>query len=301
MKSQKNQPLVSILVPCYNHQKYIKTCLESLKNQDYGRIELIIIDDGSTDSSYEIIKTWSINNKNYFENLSHKKTINNGITKTLSTLVNESNGEYIAFCASDDKLDKASITSRLKGFTSDNTAAVFGKAKLINGEDKILSDDAAKKLYGANFKNKSGEQVVKELFFRWSLVGPVTMYRRSAIMKAGGIDTRYIAEDRSLFLRIIKQGDYSYIDEHVAEYRIHNKSITRNISGRLIIPKDIATLHVEQQFKFTGIRHLHLKSNRIDLTLMCKIENGNYLCLIPLLLFRVTRKLLVALYLKTSK
>ena len=90
--------LVSVLVPCFNHAKYIETCILSVINQSYKNIELIVLDDGSTDGSYEIAEQLKL--KFDFKLI---KQDNRGLAATLNRAIIEfSNGDYVAICASDD-------------------------------------------------------------------------------------------------------------------------------------------------------------------------------------------------------
>src|SRR5690606_27530759 len=91
-------PLVSVIIPCFNHEKYIKECLLSVINQSYKNVQLIVIDDGSTDRSVEIIKELKQQNDFIFE-----EQLNSGISKTLNKAITKyAEGEYIAILASDD-------------------------------------------------------------------------------------------------------------------------------------------------------------------------------------------------------
>ena len=102
MSSIKNNcPLVSIIVPCYNHEKYITECIGSIMNQTFRNFELTVIDDGSKDQSFEVLKSLQ---KKYEFNLIHQE--NRGISATLNRGIKEfSRGKYISFCASDDFWD----------------------------------------------------------------------------------------------------------------------------------------------------------------------------------------------------
>ena len=90
---------ISIIVPIYNAEKYLKTCVDSLINQTKKELEFILVNDGSTDASEKIIKSYSDKRIKYYKNK------NQGIGKTRNFGINKAKGKYIMFLDSDDYLD----------------------------------------------------------------------------------------------------------------------------------------------------------------------------------------------------
>lgn len=112
--------LVSIIVPVYNSKDTIERCINSILNQTYKEIELIIVNDGSTDNSLEIIKKLSKSNKKI-------KVINqenSGVSAARNNGINNSNGEYLSFVDSDDWLDKDFIREMVNKLEQENVDAV---------------------------------------------------------------------------------------------------------------------------------------------------------------------------------
>lgn len=101
----KNQPKVSIIVPVYNVEKYLAKCLDSLVNQTLKDIEIICINDGSTDNSLEILNTYA--QKDSRITIIDKK--NEGVSAARNTGLNISKGEYIMFVDSDDYLELPNV------------------------------------------------------------------------------------------------------------------------------------------------------------------------------------------------
>ena len=95
-----NSPLVSIIACCYNHEKYVEETLGSIKSQTHGNIELIIIDDFSTDQSVKKISNWI--EKNKYSCTFIKNTENLGVVKTLNKALKKCNGKYFSIIACDD-------------------------------------------------------------------------------------------------------------------------------------------------------------------------------------------------------
>lgn len=101
MKTIKN-PLVSIIVPVYNGQRYLGECIDSILNQDYENIELIIVNDGSKDASSKIIDEYAKKDKRV--KAIYQK--NSGVSSARNNGINNANGEYITFVDADDYLEK---------------------------------------------------------------------------------------------------------------------------------------------------------------------------------------------------
>lgn len=102
-------PLVSIITPCYNHEKFLRGFIESIYNQTYKKFEFSIIDDGSTDGSLKVIK--ELSERYGFE---YETQLNHGICYTLNKLIKKTRGKYIIAIASDDVLFKDRLEKQVK-------------------------------------------------------------------------------------------------------------------------------------------------------------------------------------------
>jgi len=113
----KAQPLISVIMPCYNSEDYIEEAIESILNQTYNNIEVIIADDCSTDKSFDLIKRYTKKDKRVrcFKN---KKNI--GCTKTLNKLIEQTKGQYIARMDADDISFEDRIEKQFKLLTKHN-------------------------------------------------------------------------------------------------------------------------------------------------------------------------------------
>ncbi len=120
---------VSIIMSAFNAQKTIVKSLNSLINQTYQELDILIADDGSTDKTYEICNDFSKNYKNIFL---YKNKENIGLTKTLNILIKESEGEYIGRQDADDISNEARIEKQLDYMTKYNLDAVTCRAKIMN-------------------------------------------------------------------------------------------------------------------------------------------------------------------------
>ena len=115
-------PKVSIIVPIYNTEQYLGHCLDSIKNQTHQNLEIILIDDGSTDNSGKIADDYA--KKDSRIQVFHQK--NAGQSAARNTGIKNATGEYISFIDSDDEIDQTFIESLLDGFTEDTSLSVCG-------------------------------------------------------------------------------------------------------------------------------------------------------------------------------
>ncbi len=100
--NQKTSPEISIIIPVYNTEKYLVRCLESIKHQTFRSIEIICIDDGSTDRSLEILRNYADSDKRFI--VFHQN--NSGPASARNVGLEKAQGNYIMFCDSDDRYEK---------------------------------------------------------------------------------------------------------------------------------------------------------------------------------------------------
>jgi len=233
-------PLVSVMIPCYNHENYIIDSLESIKNNGYSKIEIVLIDDGSHDNSYEVAKDWLEKNNNYFCNYIIRKQENIGVCSTMNRLIQLVNGKYLTGLASDDKLIKGSIKKRVDYLENHkDKLVVFGDARSIDENNNVLCEEYQKNIIKANKKALVCDKTRNsELILRWSVPGPVLMMDKRVYNKEyiGLYDESLIGEDRDFFLKCMAKNILGYIPDQVAEYREVQNSLSRDKTKK----KDVA-------------------------------------------------------------
>lgn len=127
--------LISIIVPVYNVEKYIRECLDSLINQTYKNIEIIIVDDGSTDKSGEICDEYEKKNKNI--RVIHKK--NEGLGFARNTGLENVNGKFVTFVDSDDYVDNNFVEELYQNIITKNVDICKSGFRRVNDSHNILS------------------------------------------------------------------------------------------------------------------------------------------------------------------
>jgi len=141
-------PKVSIIVPVYNTEKYIEKCLGSIVNQTYKNIEVIVVNDGSTDNSEKIIKDYV---ERYPDKIKYFTKANGGLSDARNFGVNHATGDYIAFVDSDDYLNQ-DLLSCLEEYMKDNNEVIKYKMIKVDKDGKEIE-----KVTGPVFESKTGE------------------------------------------------------------------------------------------------------------------------------------------------
>lgn len=238
--ANNGQPLISVLIPLYNHATYINECLDSILQQGPERIELILIDDGSTDDGLVIAQRWKELHGSSFARIEFNRQQNAGITRTFDRLIRSSTGDVIMIVASDDVLLPDSIASRLALLQQPGVMAVFGDALPVDGAGKAIGTSAIGELGNPSSRAALADPrtLPWELIFRWNIYGSVLLCRREALLKNDGssvLNLDIFCEDMQLYYQLSSHGTLRYLDRPVAKYRIHgtNTSHSEENIGKL--------------------------------------------------------------------
>ncbi len=223
-------PIVSIITPTYNHEKFIAQCIESVLSQTYPHWEQIIIDDGSNDRTEEIISQYKDSRIKYI------RQENKGIWR-LSEAYNKalqlSRGEYIAILEGDDFWPQDKLEIQIRKFTGDDTVLSWGRAKNvdINGNLLEILPKEGKSLMGL-----SREQVLGRLLLGNAMHSCTVICRKSALQSIGGFkqarDMPYV--DYPTWLELSLIGDFLPIDEILGCYRRHDSQISYSMKSSMI-------------------------------------------------------------------
>lgn len=230
--NQSNQPLVSVVIPCYNHENFVQDSIQSVIDQTYQNIELIIIDDGSRDGSVEKIKEMIPACQERFIRFEFRYRSNKGLSATLNEALEWCEGKYFSALASDDIVLKNKIDIQTK-YMEENpkTTAVFGSANYIdeNNNIKILA------------KLKRQEYFFNKIFLNECLFyAPTQLMRKSVLDEVGGYDPDILVEDWYMWLKMAEKGSVYCLSDTFANYRIHSSNTTKN--SKFIYENNMKTL-----------------------------------------------------------
>jgi glycosyltransferase involved in cell wall biosynthesis len=211
--------LVSVVIPVYNGEDYIKETLESIFEQTYKTIEVIIVDDGSTDDSEKVIAE-------YDDRVTYIKQSNAGPAAARNNGVRHATGEYVAFLDADDIWMPEKL-SRQISIMQDNDAGFSHTGSLVFDEQKEF-----------DYRPKSQPEVMSAqeafdtLFFSNFITTSTVVVNRIVLSEAGFFDEDpglFAVEDYDLWLRVVQRTNVSCIDEPLLKYRFHADGISKNI------------------------------------------------------------------------
>lgn len=222
---------VSVIVPVYNVEEYIRECLDSLCNQSLADIEIICVDDGSTDSSKEILKEY----ESQQSNITVINQENKGLSGARNTGMKHASGEYIYFIDSDDMLVPTAL--EVMYFVADKLSLDLLIFKIINFDDetrqKIKSD-----YYDMEFlKDIVGENVfshndVSDVLFRIAVTIQGKLFKRELIQDMEFVEG-LIFEDNPFFIEAILNAKRIYfLDDYLYLKRVRSGSITQSADER---------------------------------------------------------------------
>ena len=229
-------PLVSVIIPCYNGEAFLREAIESVLTQSYPWVEVVVIDDGSTDGSARIAQAFDIR---YFYQS------NQGLTASRNLGIRESNGSYIVFLDADDRLLPDAIATGLAVLMQrPDCAMTVGDHLFVSADGTFLSKSRKPFLAAAHY-----EGLLRSNFIE--MISSV-IFRRSVFDEAGAFDTELrVAEDYELYLRIARNHAMCCHTGVVAEYRLHKANASHNSELMLTM-----TLQVLLRQRPYVLRHL---------------------------------------------
>ena len=238
-KTKQDYPLISVMVPAYNHEKYIEKTLNSVIKDNYPNKELVIINDGSNDNTDYAIRKWKDKNQDQID-VNYISRDNKGVTRTLNELVKRSKGEYVTVIASDDYLLLNGIMSRYR-YLQDHPekAAVFGDCIVVDKNGRKTHDSGMTDLYFAK-KDRylTDEGLKREIILAWSVPGGTLMVKRK-LYNTIKYNESYLCEDLDFFLKLVSKNLLGFIDERVSAYRVHGKNACMIDENWIRVQKDV--------------------------------------------------------------
>jgi glycosyltransferase involved in cell wall biosynthesis len=242
------QPLVSVIVPVYNIEKYVHEALLSVEEQTYNNIELIVIDDGSTDASFKVIDQVLQNYSRKFQIVSQE---NKGLAYSRNTGLNLSSGKYIYFFDGDDVIKNNTLENLVKHAEQTQSDIVLFAGCTFT---KKVEDCAEKFMYSSPgiFEAISGKEMLNQLLIekRYSASVPLIFFKKKFLIEYSLLfNENYYHEDEPFTVEALILGErvISLPDKFYMR-RVRHESITqstperRHIEGNLFAAKKIMNL-----------------------------------------------------------
>lgn len=268
MPKEGHKYFFSVIMACHNSEAYIAEAIRSVLNQTCNDWELIIVDDGSEDRSFQIANSFSIND----QRIKVLRTESNqGPSATRNMAVESASGVWLAILDSDDvfilnKLEKQ--RDFIKKCGSEDLVLVGTGGIIFGGESGLkhyyLYPSGSRKL-------KSNLRAHKKFPFHSSIV-----YSARAFRQVGGFNDRYLrSQDYELWLRLAETGRFASIREPLVKYRLNKSGVSRNQSKEGFLPKTYSTA----ANVCLRLRHTNLadpSSNSEDFRNLLHLIQGSY-------------------------
>ncbi len=271
------KPLVTVICLCFNHEKFVIECLNSVINQLYSPIQLIIIDDFSSDNSKKEIETWLQLNPE-IEFIINDSNL--GITKSFNKALKLAKGEYVIDLAADDVLLPNCVMTQIKAFQNSifkNLGVVYGNAEIIreNGsfDSYFFSVNDQKKVIQKRITGTIYENVLSDFS---SICSVSAMIKKSVLDSLNGYDESLEYEDLDFWMRASRLYEFDFIDEPIIQKRI----VTNSLASNFYKKKDSRTKKIDYSTYLILKKGLQLnRSKQEDLAIQKRVHNSIIQCL----------------------
>jgi glycosyltransferase involved in cell wall biosynthesis len=270
---------VSIIIPTFNRSDLLKECVNSLLAQTYSDIEIIVVDDGSTDDTREMIK--AVTDKQ--DKVKYYCRPHLGACAARNFGLKQAKGEYIGFFDSDDLWPANYIEAMIKAL---KTSPDFGAAysRIMRYKDGKIHGQ-----YGAMHSPPSGSITIDLFTGKPFILPSSTIFRKEAWTGISWDEALKNRQDLDVFLRISTRIKFIYVPEIYAIHRKHNNSISVaagkdifdngpgvmerfyfQLDGKSYVPKRWAFRHISHRYRHFALRNLHAGNRTVSIMLLKK-------------------------------
>lgn len=220
-----SEPLISVIVPCYNYAKYVESALRSVLEQDYGNFELIVVDDGSTDDSVQAIERslQAYQAGSLVRQVHFIKQHNQGVSAALNTGLAVARGTFVATFDADDQMPAGRLSLQAAYLREHPEVGCLGGVAIRIDER------------GTMLPKKDKKRPVRRYDFGQALAaalvvgGNIAVYRRDAMIAVGGYDPAIKVQDFQMTLKVAHANYFvDVLPDVVTLYRKHANSLSQN-------------------------------------------------------------------------
>jgi glycosyltransferase involved in cell wall biosynthesis len=223
----------SVVVPCYNHERYVATCLQSIDAQDVDGLEIIVIDDGSKDGSWTAIEAFKFNPRHKVKRI---RTPNRGAHAALNLGIAQSSGKWIALCNSDDLFGPGRLSALRQAATESGARFAFSKVWYVDGDGRDVTSSSG---YAAELKEKQ-DAITTFPSVGWSLI-PTNVaistgnffFERSLVAEVGAFRPYRLVHDWDFVLRALLLTEPIYVPQSLYGYRLHGTNSFTGLLGEV--------------------------------------------------------------------
>lgn len=220
MQDITTQPLVSVVIATYNMGQYINQAVDSILQQHWQNLEVIVVDDGSTDHTPDAMATYEGDSR-----INYIRTPNQGQPKAKNTGIRNTRGEFIAFCDADDLWEPTKLTVQMPLFDNPNVGIVYSEVSNIDEHNNRYTKPANETRHSGKVTN----QLLIENFVPFG----TSVIRRACIERNGIFDETFrMGIDWDLWLRYSLDWEFAYTPERTYIYRVWSGQMSTNYRGR---------------------------------------------------------------------
>jgi glycosyltransferase involved in cell wall biosynthesis len=223
--SHAELPLVTIVALCYNHARFLPQALDSILHQTYPNLEVLLVDDASSDDSATILRRYAAANPSWRLLLLPE---NVGNCRAFNHALRQSSGEFLIDFATDDVLLPHRVAYHVEAFHRAGPACglVYSDAELIDEEGHLVRRHFRRDAQGLHPRPASG-WVFAEVLARYFISTPTMTMRRATLEQLGGYDETLAYEDFDFWVRAARNWQFYFLDEVTTQKRLHPQSMSR--------------------------------------------------------------------------
>ena len=239
-----DHPLVSVIIPCFDFGRSLPEAFESIFSQNYPNIEIVVIDDGSTDDTRQIVEK--------YRDVKYVYQTNQGLSAARNAGIKNSGGDFLVFLDADDLLLPEAITTNLS-YLRQNGALAF----VSGAHERVFTEDGR---IEEAFQEMSPDHYCHLLFGNYIAMHASVMYRRWIFDKVLYDISLKACEDYDVYLKIARRSPIGQHNTKIASYRIHNLSMSKNY--RLMLTAGLGVLDSQTKYLRTKAERKALKHGK---------------------------------------
>ena len=228
-------PLVTVTATCFNHERYVLECLESIRAQTYPNVQLVIADDCSTDGSVALIRAWVEETGSDCTLVLHER--NQGVCRTKNDVLGHARGKYVSSISTDDTWYPDKIATQVEQMEKlpDSVAVCYGDAALMDATGAPLDTTYFESSRETRTFERPPEGRIFEHLLEVNFIPAMaTLIRRECLADVGGYDESLTYEDWDMWLRLARRYEFAFTASVGARYRLHPSSLWQTIGDRAL-------------------------------------------------------------------
>lgn len=212
-------PKTSVVITCYNYGQYIRAAIESVLDQTWQDFEIIVIDDGSTDDTPQVMAEY-----NGHEKIRYLRQENQGQPKAKNRGIAESRGEFVAFLDADDVWLPEKLALQLQLFNEPAVGVGYTRRYWIDPDGQVIQ---------GNERTLRRGTILNYIFIDNFICFSSSMVRRELLDTIGGFDeTLPMGIDYDLWIRLAAKCKFDFVDQPLIKYRTGHANLSRNVTRR---------------------------------------------------------------------